>query len=422
MKRFFCTLLVALTVASTAFSQTEDDIKAANEAAIAQNDIVKKGISFGPFPIVGFDQNKGFQFGALCNIYNFGDGSWYPTPKSQWYLEASFFTQGSMLFIINYDNKTLIPGVRMCIGATFNDNKALDFFGFNGYAQHIETDLPSSYYKMSRLVPCFKADFTGKIYKHLYWKAGYQFKYFKTGSHEPKDGPVPTLFDEYVNMGYIDPDEVDGGFTSSVRAGIMYDSRDFEAEPTRGIWAEADIEGAPKWLGTSVPYAKYVLIFRNYLPIVKKKLVFAYRLSLQGFFNDPAYYVLPFESQLGYGYDRDGFGGYRNVRGLVGNRLQGRSVFYFNTELRYHFVDFHLWKQNIGLALNAFCDGGSAIVPFGNRPSDDRETIHPAVGGGFRIIVNRNFVIAADYGVPLNRQDCPIGKGGSFYINTGFLF
>ena len=49
-----------------------------------KEDIIKKGISFGPLPVVAFDQDKGFQYGALLNIYDFGDGSYYPTPRQQW--------------------------------------------------------------------------------------------------------------------------------------------------------------------------------------------------------------------------------------------------------------------------------------------------------------------------------------------------
>jgi len=43
---------------------------------------------------------------------------------------------------------------------------------------------------------------------------------------------------------------------------------------------------------------------------------------------------------------------------------------------------------------------------------------HAAAGGGFRIIINRNFIIAVDYAVPFNKQD----GNGSLYINTGYLF
>ena len=38
----------------------------------------------------------------------------------------------------------------------------------------------------------------------------------------------------------------------------MYDSRNFEAAPSRGIWAEANLEYAPSWLGTSKEYVKLI--------------------------------------------------------------------------------------------------------------------------------------------------------------------
>ena len=75
-------------------------------------EIIKTGYNFGPLPAVAFDADKGFQLGALLNIYDFGDGSTYPNPRQHWYFEASFFTKGSQLFVVSYDNKTLIPGVR----------------------------------------------------------------------------------------------------------------------------------------------------------------------------------------------------------------------------------------------------------------------------------------------------------------------
>lgn len=390
----------------------------------AKGDIIKTGLSFGPLPVIAFDQDKGLQYGALLNIYNFGNGESYPVPKSQWYMEASLFTKGSRLFVLNYDNRTLIPGVRFCISGMYTFEKALDFYGFNGYDTPIDLSVlsnTSAYYRMSRKVPYFKADLTGNFTEKLYWKAGYHFKWFDLDSFVPESGPVPTLFDMYKMDGTIDPDDAEGGISSSIRAGLMYDSRDFEPSPSKGIWAEANIEYAPFWLGTSKEYLKYYLAFRNYLPIAGDRLVFAYRLNLQGFVKDPAFYMLPYETILGYGFDKDGFGGYRTIRGIMRNRIQGRSICYYNSELRYRFVDFHLFNQNVGLAVSGFCDGGRVLVPFGNADLS-KETFHISAGGGFRFIINRNFIVAAEYGVPFNEQDLTPGKAGSLYINTGFLF
>ncbi len=80
----------------------------------AEEDIVKKGLNFGPLPALAYDADKGFQYGAILQIYDFGDGSLYPNFKSYWYLESSWFTKGSQLYTIMNDTKGLIPGIRIC--------------------------------------------------------------------------------------------------------------------------------------------------------------------------------------------------------------------------------------------------------------------------------------------------------------------
>jgi len=62
-----------------------------------KGEIIKTGINLGPLPVVAFDADRGFQFGALLNLYNFGDGKNYPNPNEQWYFEASAYTKESSL-------------------------------------------------------------------------------------------------------------------------------------------------------------------------------------------------------------------------------------------------------------------------------------------------------------------------------------
>ena len=54
----FCLLLVIMSV----FSQQK----------------IKKGFGFGALPAVSYDSDLGFQYGALVNLYDYGDGSRYP--------------------------------------------------------------------------------------------------------------------------------------------------------------------------------------------------------------------------------------------------------------------------------------------------------------------------------------------------------
>ena len=452
---------------------------AVEQDSASDKEIIKKGYNFGPLPAVAFDADKGFQLGALLNIYDFGDGSTYPNTRQQWYFEASFFTKGSQLFVVSYDNRFSIPGVRLSSTFTLTNDKAMDFYGFNGYMSHYdyqkvaagkdkenqESYIYTPKYRVNRLAMLFKTDFTGNIWKNkFFWEAGYHLSYIKQGYKDQQalnldkinknkedykmfpESETP-IFDLYRQWGIISEDEAWGGWNSTVRLGLLYDTRDKEGAPSRGIWAEAHATLAPKWLGTTNPYYRYSATFRHYLPIVKNDvLTFAYRLNYEGTIGKSApYYVLPFITVMGQSYDRDGMGGYRTIRGLMRNRVQGLDIASYNAEIRWRFVNFLLWNQNIAFGLSAFSDGTMVtrnydmsfkgeeqyrasydeyMASTGNRTSDRP---HITVGGGLRFIMNQNFIVAFEYGLPVSKfsknellknQD----GDGAFYINTGFLF
>lgn len=410
-----------------------------------KGEIIKTGLNFGPLPVVAFDNDKGFQFGALLNIFNFGDGKTYPEPKSSWYIEASAYVKqgkiGTQKYVVSYDNRHVTPNynLRVCAAGSVFVDTALEFFGFNGYQSFYDSSMPTGFYRHGRLTANMKVDFIGEIAKNFYWEAGYHFNYFNIGRYKDfyrtEEGePEPeALFDLYQKWGIIPEGQTGDQFSSALRVGLVYDSRDYEASPSRGFWIDAHFIADPKFLGSSNPYNKVSVTFRHYVPIFKDKVVFAYRLNYQGFVgkNTP-WYMLPYLTVVGSLYDRDGIGGYRTVRGIMYNRVQGAQMGFFNAEIRYRFIDFKLWKQNIAFAVSGFCDGAGVLKGMdmtnrtGYRPDlyatyipGRKENIHLAAGAGLRFIMNRNFIVAFEYAQAINKQD---NKKGAFYINTGFLF
>lgn len=451
-----------------------------------KGEIIKTGLNFGPLPAIAFDADKGFQLGAILNIYGFGDGSYYPNPKWKTYLEASWFTKGSMLFQAQFDAKHLIPGVRLSAGVTCNIDNCFDFYGFNGY-QSFFSDNPSDFffqggrpevdqnlaakqlkkkyspfYKFKRNYVLAKCDFVGRIAEsNWYWQAGYHAHYFGLGESNlasvnkgkeesmlfPEATQLPSLYQYYNKWGIISDRDFKGGFSSALRAGFQYDSRDQEGTPQKGIWADAHVIVAPKWLGTTSPYYRYSLTFRHYVTCVPDVLTFAYRLNYQGSFtNSCPWYVLPLYTSMGGEFDKEGLGGYRTTRGLLRSRVIGLDMALYNIEFRYVFVRFKLWNQNIAFGLSAFADGcyvvrGLDMTFKGDeayrssydayvKSSEDlgfrvqregvkgKDGLHASFGGGLRFIMNRNFIVAFEYGKTINKQD---GFGG-FYINLGYLF
>ena len=462
MKTRILSILILVSLVCTSVAMAQEN-----------KEIVKKGYSFGPLPAVAFDADKGFQLGALLNIYDFGDGTVYPNTRQQWYFEASFFTKGSQLFVVSYDSKFLIPGIRFSTALAVTNDNAMDFYGFNGYQSFYDHEqvkagkdgdsyIYTPFYRTKRLAALFKADFIGNLWDNkLFWEAGYHLSHFKQDAinrekiNKGKDDfekfpdNKETLFEQYRKWGIIPDDVADGGTNSTVRLGLLYDTRDKEAAPSKGIWAEAHVTLAPKFLGTTNPYSKYSATFRHYVPMIENdKLTFAYRLNYQGTFGDDApYYVLPYITTMGQSYDRDGMGGFRTIRGIMRNRVQGLDMASYNAELRWRFATFTMGNQNIALGLNCFSDGTMVTkeydMSFGRTANEfksvteyeqalkgyndyralglESDKPHITLGAGFRFIMNQNFIVCLEYGKPVGKYGKQDGTG-AFYINTGYLF
>ena len=99
-------------------------------------DIKKTGLNLGPLPAIAYDADKGFQIGAILQLFDYGDGHNYPNYDSKAYVEYSWFTKGSHLIQLRYDNKELIPGIRWSSSVRINLDKAYDFYGFNGFKNY----------------------------------------------------------------------------------------------------------------------------------------------------------------------------------------------------------------------------------------------------------------------------------------------
>jgi hypothetical protein len=191
MKKYLCFFMLVLFAAVLVHAENPaDSLDSPSKEVEKKKEIIKKGFSFGALPVVAFDQDKGFQYGALANFYDFGDGSYYPHPRQQWYIEASAFTKGTQQYFLTYDTKHLIPGIRMSLAATCTYDKAMDFYGYNGYqalydyenVNHwrkqkdktgIEPEYMTAFYRLQRMAVSGKADFVGNIWeKKLFWQAG----------------------------------------------------------------------------------------------------------------------------------------------------------------------------------------------------------------------------------------------------------
>jgi hypothetical protein len=106
----------------------------------SQEEVTKDGWNFGALPTITFDTDLGFQYGALVDLYHYGDGSRYPVYNHKLYFEVSRFTKGSGINRFYYDSDELIKGLQTSVDLSFLSDQAYDFYGFNGYDAVINSD------------------------------------------------------------------------------------------------------------------------------------------------------------------------------------------------------------------------------------------------------------------------------------------
>lgn len=403
---------------------------------------VKKGFGFGALPAVSYDSDLGFQYGALVNLYLYGDGSKFPKYDHSLYMELSTYTKGRVIARMRYDSEFLIPKVRTTFDVTYVTDPISDFYGFNGYQSIYDPVLEKTnkyLYKNSQYMFRAKADFQGNFnHSKFGWVAGYSYYHFNNDTVNNKQLGLPytgeSLFQKYYkDWSLINSNEVHGGSINYLKIGLKYDSRDQLACPMKGIFTEAVIQSAPKFLNHDFPHTKLAVIHRQYFTLAKD-LAFAYRLDYQmSLGNDPVpYYAQPLliTSYL-VAVTNQGLGGKSSVRGILRNRVIGDDVAFGNFEFRYKFLRFDLFKQNFYLGTNVFFDSGVILKPIDMNLSAvstidkakyfsnfEAGKFHSAAGIGLKVGWNENFVISAEFGKAFDKQD---GNTG-FYIGLNYLF
>lgn len=442
-------------VAFFIFLLNADMMGQADSTSLPVKEKKKTGWTWAGLPVVAYDADMGLQLGLLGQVFYYGDGTTYPEYRHTIYAECSWFTKGSAVYQLFYDSKYLIPGgIRVTADIDYLPERALDFYGFNGYeaSYHASVTRQGSddyisrvYYKQERKLYRIMADFQGPLLgQKLRWLAGINILGIQTGTVDigrinkgkPDDKKLPDtalLYDHYVDYEMIRPDEKNGGTTIYLKTGIIYDTRDNEAAPDKGIWSEALLLSAPTFLGNN-PYAfvKLALTHRQYISVVRKRLVTAYQLSYQGTIGGTTpFYILPYMySSYSLTTRPDGLGGMRTIRGVLRNRITGDGVAFGNVEVRWKFFRSVVLKQNLYLGLTAFLDGGMVVqehefstnaIPEDQKAfffNESADRLHVSTGLGLRIAINNNFIIAIDYGVALDEQD---GANG-LYIGIGNIF
>jgi hypothetical protein len=433
-------------------------VTAAENSTGAKTDSIKTGWNFGALPAISYDSDLGFQYGALVNFFDYGNGKRFPAYNHSLYFEVSRFTKGSGVYRFYYTSDQLIKNFDLSFDMTYLTDQAHDFYGFNGFESVLNKTWEDQdyydngyktrmFYKFDQRQFRFKIDLQHKIGdSHFKWVAGANLQNFAVASvdleklNKNKSGndvlpDVPGLYEKYQEWNILTPGEANGGFVPELKGGIVFDTRDVKVNPMKGMWTEAILTTAPKFLGAESGFTRISLTHRQYFTLVKNDLSFAYRLGWQQTIGGhvPFYFQNQMITTVMTGYATNGLGGSRYLRGARRNRVYGDGVVYGNFELRWKFARMNLINQKFYWGLNLFSDIGQVskkidfTIPESIDPADGTvsdyfnpgaEKMHGTYGLGIRLAMNQNFVVAFDYGRAMNEQD---GDSG-VYIGLNYLF
>jgi hypothetical protein len=259
---------------------------------------------------------------------------------------------------------------------------------------------PVYYYRYSLLrttgLLAIQRNLTGPFRLHL----GSQWRHYRVWPH--LDGQT-ALGDDLAAGLVSDTGRADG---VEIRAGLLYDTRDEEASPSRGVLLEAIAAQSLDGPGDFV-YRRYLLAAREFLTLGEFTTL-GFRQSVELSSGRIPFYIQ--YERLTHWRPEDGFGGSTTLRANLPGRWLGPNKAIASVDLRYRKFDAPFPRSPVRLWLLAFADLGRV---WGDGDPLDFDGVHGGAGVGFRFQFSKGGLFGVDIGY---------GPDAAFEIATAFGF
>jgi hypothetical protein len=446
MKHIISAVLVLFSL-NVAIAQEKDSLSFIKSKRMSDADLEKKkeGTFITGIPDFSSDPVTGFGFGARTNIYWNGNRDNPLFPYTPYLMKltanAAYYTSNARELILKLD-VPYYKGTRWRFKIDFKaqQNPANLYFGltestlgqlrlpsdenttFSTYKEFdrarktlrpggvgeadFVTDALSNRFRETEYMLNLKADYAlgkGK------WRimGGYEIQHLSYATFEgleaeaidPNTGQVTSapngisLLRRDFEDGFISG--VDGGWVSIIQTALIFDTRDFEPDPTKGYYFEIANEYSSKYIGSQFDFDKLFIQGRAYQKIpIGKRTVLAGRFGVGNIFGDNAPFF-EFQDQWSPEGSINALGGRQSLRGYRANRFLARSMWFTNVELRVRLAETTLGKQRFAFGIAPFFDAGTVR----DRWQDlNFNNIKYSYGGGLRIAWNQSTILSFDYG------------------------
>jgi hypothetical protein len=208
---------------------------------------------------------------------------------------------------------------------------------------------------------------------------------------------------------------------AQLAVGVVYDTRDNEFFPHRGMYHQAGIkavQGMP--LKDDVRYVEAGAIVTGFVPVAHEVVVAA-RLLVDAQAGNVPFYDL---ARAGPFLSYDAIGGAQGVRGVPVGRYAGLGKAIGNVELRSMLASFRAWGQRLRVGGDVFFDTGRAFTDYSFRaPADGQGAgLKVGTGGGAFIMWGEAAIFRVDVAYSPEAVAENPGLPVGIYVQDGMMF
>lgn len=287
--------------------------------------------------------------------------------------DNNFFLQGDWRFYI-YSQPTY--GLGTNAPDTLSVPSGISWMGEGAGGDSALFPMKFNYLKFHQIV-------NRRLAGELYAGIGYHLDYYYSiidEHYRPATDSTPELLTPHYYYSSLNGFMTEDYMVSGVSLNVLYDTRDNQISPYRGIYANINYRINPEFLGSSRNSSSLWMEFRTYLGLSKKTE--RHVLGFWAFSNFELSGEMPYLTLPALGEDQRA----RSGRGYTNGRYRGDKIVYGEVEWR-----FPISQCTKILGGVVFVNAVTTSNPNPGHEVGLFQYVQPAAGFGIRVMVNKYF-------------------------------
>ncbi len=347
-----------------------------------------------PYPTYDTDEHL---MGHLVAGWRSGANRRAPPVSKSFGVDARIATSGTRGALFSFDAPGRWRNWRVLAVLGSERLQRAPFYGV-GNSNTIADSLPSTFYRYSLLRTTALATVERRVAGPVRLHTAIQWRHY----HARPEGDS-TLFGKFVTSGLAD---TTGKTNVEARVGLLFDTRDEEASPTRGVFLETMAAHSI----SGYDYTRTLLSAREFIHFGSlEQWVVGLRQAAE-LASGPLPVPVAYE-RLTTWYPDDGFGGPTSLRLFTAGRFLADNRAIASVDLRYKWLDAPFPSSPVRIWVLGFADAGR-LWNHGEKPG--LSDWHWSTGAGGRLQLSKSTIIGIDFGV----ADRSLGFG----VGTSFAF